>query len=259
MTPPIPTEPLAQSVPVVPPMEPVAQPIPVVPPMEPVAQPVPVVPPMEPVAQPVFVTVVPPPPEPPLRWGERRQGSPPVVPPMESTEMDLEESADSGESSGPGSGSENLCSICHTIMARSAATTTAESMFLLCGHQFHNDCIHRWLVVRDTCPICRLQQPLGRPYHSPTAHVAYDRITRQLFPDGGPEEVVEVEDPTDPTFHDDDDDAQDAQDADEEVPYEPTSPGYTPASPPYEPTSPSYTPASPHRGPTRMPILDLLP
>lgn len=44
---------------------------------------------------------------------------------------------------------EQTCSIC---LESSLAKETEE---LLCGHDFHQDCLNRWLQSNNTCPICR--------------------------------------------------------------------------------------------------------
>ncbi|KAJ0393077.1 hypothetical protein P43SY_004178 [Pythium insidiosum] len=37
--------------------------------------------------------------------------------------------------------------------------TSPDHVHLPCGHDFHFDCLHSWLEVRSTCPICRFQFP----------------------------------------------------------------------------------------------------
>ncbi|PWA50474.1 Zinc finger, RING/FYVE/PHD-type [Artemisia annua] len=30
-----------------------------------------------------------------------------------------------------------------------------------CKHMYHKDCIHKWLGVKATCPVCQYQTPVG--------------------------------------------------------------------------------------------------
>jgi hypothetical protein len=41
------------------------------------------------------------------------------------------------------------CSICLTNIIDGGAHR------LMCGHIFHPDCIHKWVVYHKTCPMCR--------------------------------------------------------------------------------------------------------
>lgn len=41
------------------------------------------------------------------------------------------------------------CSICLTNIIDGAAHR------LTCGHIFHPDCIHKWVIYHKTCPMCR--------------------------------------------------------------------------------------------------------
>ena len=42
------------------------------------------------------------------------------------------------------------CSICLEQMSKGEVALT-----LLCGHLFHEACIHEWLGRKDTCPLCK--------------------------------------------------------------------------------------------------------
>ena len=91
-----------------------------------------------------------------------RQRSPPghyLPRPANSAELALvvdsawEEGADEEDS---------VCAICYTDYDAGATIST-----LPCDphHFFHHDCIHQWLAMRDSCPLCkaRLKAALGKP------------------------------------------------------------------------------------------------
>jgi hypothetical protein len=45
------------------------------------------------------------------------------------------------------------CSIC-------LENTTENDTQLICGHIFHNECLHEWLDEHTTCPVCRAILPI---------------------------------------------------------------------------------------------------
>jgi hypothetical protein len=45
------------------------------------------------------------------------------------------------------------CSIC-------LENTTRDDTRLICGHVFHNRCLHEWLDEHTTCPVCRAILPI---------------------------------------------------------------------------------------------------
>ena len=45
------------------------------------------------------------------------------------------------------------CSIC-------LETTTRDDTQLICGHIFHDRCLHEWLDEHTTCPVCRAILPI---------------------------------------------------------------------------------------------------
>ncbi|GLD96235.1 hypothetical protein PINS_up004913 [Pythium insidiosum] len=51
----------------------------------------------------------------------------------------------------PDTASPSECVICMN------ENTSTDHVHLPCGHDFHFDCLHSWLQVRSTCPICRFQ------------------------------------------------------------------------------------------------------
>jgi hypothetical protein len=53
---------------------------------------------------------------------------------------------------------EEVCSIC---MEAYKQGDTLKS--LQCKHEFHGDCIDRWLGLKDACPLCRAKIGGGRP------------------------------------------------------------------------------------------------
>ena len=44
--------------------------------------------------------------------------------------------------------SDNLCSICHT---------TVSNVKTICNHYYCEDCLLRWLAIKQNCPMCRKQ------------------------------------------------------------------------------------------------------
>ena len=40
------------------------------------------------------------------------------------------------------------CSICLNLIGRKHYKT-------ICGHKFHCKCILKWILINDTCPLCR--------------------------------------------------------------------------------------------------------
>lgn len=44
------------------------------------------------------------------------------------------------------------CAICHYYMKNEMQNKNLD-----CGHAFHQKCVWKWLVQRDTCPMCRKQ------------------------------------------------------------------------------------------------------
>ena len=50
---------------------------------------------------------------------------------------------------------DEACSICQEEMNHTACT-------LMCGHQFHKDCIYTWVNRSKTCPICRTDIKMKR-------------------------------------------------------------------------------------------------
>jgi len=50
------------------------------------------------------------------------------------------------------------CTICCDELKKNQAK-------LACGHTFHNNCLIRWLIDHDTCPICRYEiNPKNNPF-----------------------------------------------------------------------------------------------
>ncbi|GER29195.1 RING/U-box superfamily protein [Striga asiatica] len=50
----------------------------------------------------------------------------------------------------------NFCVICQTEYEPGEKIGTVE-----CGHEYHKDCINKWLLIKNTCPICK-STALGR-------------------------------------------------------------------------------------------------
>ena len=48
------------------------------------------------------------------------------------------------------SSSANLCSICLAIIFPETPHINTR-----CNHEFHKDCIDKWLLIKETCPYCR--------------------------------------------------------------------------------------------------------
>jgi len=47
--------------------------------------------------------------------------------------------------------------------AREETNTKEEIETLVCGHQFHAQCIQSWLAVKNNCPVCRQDRPRDPP------------------------------------------------------------------------------------------------
>ena len=55
-------------------------------------------------------------------------------------------------------GRDDVCPICLEALCkrlRSRAGDGQPVFELFCGHRFHPHCITRWLVTKETCPVCR--------------------------------------------------------------------------------------------------------
>jgi hypothetical protein len=46
---------------------------------------------------------------------------------------------------------DGCCPICYEDLEQSPS-----SKLLICMHEFHIECIHKWLKIRPNCPLCRL-------------------------------------------------------------------------------------------------------
>lgn len=44
----------------------------------------------------------------------------------------------------------NNCPICIS------EESNADSFLMVCKHEFHNECLIKWLKINNTCPICRV-------------------------------------------------------------------------------------------------------
>jgi hypothetical protein len=66
------------------------------------------------------------------------------------------------------------CPICQDEMPNPAAIKT-----LPCQHQFHTDCIQRWIEMRNLCPLCKRVADVSQPVRE----LEDDRhdLTRQMF------------------------------------------------------------------------------
>ncbi|GAQ83252.1 Hypothetical protein KFL_001410100 [Klebsormidium nitens] len=53
---------------------------------------------------------------------------------------------------------EESCSVCRSVLE-----ARIEVLRMPCRHLFHADCLHPWLDVRNSCPLCRLQLPTDDP------------------------------------------------------------------------------------------------
>ena len=76
-------------------------------------------------------------------------------------------SSDSSDSSTSSSGSKALqCAIC--IMDYETGDVIKE---LPCGHEFHSDCIDKWLPLKKICPLCRhdITKPSDSGFAAPSA------------------------------------------------------------------------------------------
>lgn len=49
------------------------------------------------------------------------------------------------------------CPIC--LLSIDETSTTTDVMTAPCKHQFHSDCLKRWMVRKMECPVCRMQLP----------------------------------------------------------------------------------------------------
>lgn len=46
-----------------------------------------------------------------------------------------------------------VCSICiHELIDKGELNGQVKIIKLTCGHHFHEECIHKWLNVKDHCP-----------------------------------------------------------------------------------------------------------
>ncbi|KAK6134538.1 hypothetical protein DH2020_031708 [Rehmannia glutinosa] len=50
----------------------------------------------------------------------------------------------------PGQQKINFCVVCQTDYEHEENIGTLD-----CGHEYHRDCIKKWLVVKNTCPVCK--------------------------------------------------------------------------------------------------------
>ena len=46
------------------------------------------------------------------------------------------------------------CSICIESFTKEEIVVKIEK----CSHNFHKDCIHKWLQINNSCPVCRIKQ-----------------------------------------------------------------------------------------------------
>jgi hypothetical protein len=81
------------------------------------------------------------------------------------------------------------CTICTESMASGRSLT--------CGHVFHSHCIERWLMRKNSCPICRTEQPVepvavvdDNPYYNMDYLTPYTRPNPVQF---HPPSVVGIE------------------------------------------------------------------
>jgi len=69
------------------------------------------------------------------------------------------------------------CSICMEMIERTDKKT------LNCNHDFHTDCVNRWLTSNNTCPLCRAPQREQEPERQTiSSHYAFseDPFTREI-------------------------------------------------------------------------------
>ena len=45
---------------------------------------------------------------------------------------------------------QEICSICLEYIENNH-----KSKYTECGHKFHTRCLHDWIMINNTCPICR--------------------------------------------------------------------------------------------------------
>ncbi|WP_156213694.1 RING finger domain-containing protein [Lentzea aerocolonigenes] len=71
---------------------------------------------------------------------------------------------------------ENRCAVCHQPF------DGGEVRALVCGHDFHDDCVSRWLSTRGRCPLCRAQAGEDTEPHLPGRLAVDGEHVRSVFP-----------------------------------------------------------------------------
>lgn len=78
---------------------------------------------------------------------------------------------------------EDSCPICYEDLEQDSS-----SKLINCMHEFHIECIHQWLKIRSSCPICR--SPLNNTFTAKQKYSKKNYLNCSLILD--PEKKLEI-------------------------------------------------------------------